>query len=127
MEALEGFPWSVWLLFTDTAPRLGAGGSLFATSLPSSNAELSFVFVCGWWSEGATTLVILDLDDGGCCDDDWETVDGFEELIEHGPGAVLGLKGRDCAWWDPGTRVNDTVFSPCVGWEVGLKKVVYFC
>ena len=53
---------------------------------------------------------MLDLDEGGCCDDDGKVVDFV--AIECGPGAVRGLEVRECTGVPPGTLVRETVFSP---------------
>ena len=37
---------------------------------------------------------MLDFEEGGCCDDDAD-VGGLEAVEEYGPGAVLGLSGRE--------------------------------
>jgi len=58
LEALDGFP-------EDTAPRLG-GASSFAESLSSKGGVLFSVPVCCVDSDAATTLVILDFEDGAC-------------------------------------------------------------
>ena len=121
LEALEGFPWSNDPLVVDTAPRLG-GAFSFAESFSSNRGPpLSSVAVCWRESEGTATLVMLDFEEGGCCDEDAD-VGGLEAVEEYGPGAVRGLNGREWRWGGaPGTLVRETVFSLCVGWEVGLK------
>ena len=101
----------------DTAPRFG-GAFSFVESLSSKGGPVSSVAVCWRESEGTATLVMLDFEDGGCCDDDADVWG----LDEYGPGAVRGLNGREWMWEGaPGTLVRETVFSLWVGWDVGLK------
>ena len=69
LEALVGFP-------EDTAPRFGGAPSL-AESFSSNGGVLFSVPVCCVDSDAATTLVMLDFEDGAC----WEDDDSVEGLV----------------------------------------------
>lgn len=75
------------------APRLGGIVSVVVFVCSTGGLLLSVVVVGCTDSEGTTTLAILDLEEGGCCDDDDKGVD--LEAMAYGPGAVRGLDGRE--------------------------------